>query len=164
MYCSYNFKANEKRSLEQFLGGGMSVSGCVQSHSSVLLRHVCQPLITGVQKVLYPLFVIHHCSQMHWTEKLLYDFPSSENFPPDCSGCQQTRTAGELQECPVVTTGSVLEVLLSQKYYLYSRRSKFVVQSWIELQSESFVFKKQVFPQAYKTNYLPFKQSGLSLP
>jgi hypothetical protein len=44
----------------------------------------------------------------------------------------------------------VFEVLLSQKLYPYKRRPKFVVQSWIELQSEDFVFKKQMFPQTYK--------------
>jgi hypothetical protein len=81
-------------------------------------------------------------------EKLLYDFPSSENFPPECSGCQQTQTAGEFLEYPGVTTGNVLEVLLSQKYYPYRGRTKFVVQSWLLSQSEEFVFKKQMFPQA----------------
>jgi hypothetical protein len=43
-----------------------------------------------------------------------------------------------------------MKVLLSPKNYPYKRRPKFVFQFGSELQSEDFVFKKQVFPQAYK--------------
>jgi len=97
-------------------------------------------------------------------EKVLYDLPSSENFPPECSGCQQNRTAGQPLECPVVTNGIVFEVLLSQKYYPYNCRPKFVVQSWIELQSEDFVFKKQMFPQAYKKIICPLNNQVCHYP
>ena len=37
-----------------------------------------------------------------------------QKFPPEYIGCQQTRTAGEPLECPVVTAGNAFEVLLSQ--------------------------------------------------
>jgi len=43
----------------------------------------------------------------------------------------------------------------AKKYYPYKRRPKFVVQSWIELPREGFVFKKQMFPQAYKKSICP---------
>jgi hypothetical protein len=116
------------------------------------------------QESSLPFFVIHHCSQMHWMEKLLYDFPSSENFLSDCSGCQQTRTTGQPLECPVVNTGNVFEVLLSQKYYPYSRRPNLWFSPWLNCKVNISSSRKKCFLRHTKKSIYPVNNHDCHYP
>ena len=79
-------------------------------------------------------------------------------------GANRIGQPDSLWNVPLLPTGLCLRFSSAKNIIHITAGQNFVVQSWIELQSEDFVFKKQMFPQAYKKIICPLNNQVCHYP